>query len=159
MADLFEKTEVDWGGAMTSQFGMLVDQNGLSGVLMQNMQLGYQQNVTRLYEIGKSNTKTKVYYVGGRAQGTLSAGHVVGPGVSMATYYSNYGSVCKAGTNNLTLNIGPNVCTENQVKTPKLQYTARLCVLMSVGLSVAAQDFVINENSQMMFSGLEYKET
>ena len=39
-----------------------------------------------------------------------------------------------------------------------ISYKAKYCVLIQIGMSVSAQDLVINENSQLMFSNLEYTE-
>jgi hypothetical protein len=155
MADVFTRTEVDFGGAMHAQNGVIVPNNGLSGVLMQNIQLSYQQQVTRIYELGNRGQRTKVYYIGGRSQGTMGAAHVIGPGVSMKAFYDNFGDVCKAQTNTCVIDLAPNIC-EGQ-GTAKAKYTAKYCVLISLGVSVAAQDFVVNENSQLMFSGLEFE--
>lgn len=166
MADLFKRTEVDFGGAMTAEKGLLVPNKGLTGVLMQNLNLQYQQNVTRIYEIGRSGEKSRVYYIAGRSQGTISSAHVIGPGVAMKEFYDNFSDVCEAGTNDIKLKLGPNVCgvggaglvgaINRAAGRGQLSYNAKYCVLVSIGLAVSAQDFVINENSQLMFSGLEY---
>ena len=166
MAELFSRTEVDWGGAMTSQFGMVVPNKGLTGILMQNLQLSYMQNVSRLYELGRSGEKTRIYYVGGRAQGSMSAAHVVGPGVTMKTFYDNFSDVCKAQTNDCEIRLTPNICSSTGVQaitgtalafgSTVMSYKAKYCVLVSIGVSVSAQDFVVNESSQMTFSGLEF---
>lgn len=154
MADVFTRTEVGFGGAMHAQNGIITPANGLSGVLMQNIQLSYQQQVTRIYELGNNRTRTNVYYVGGRSQGTMGAAHVVGPGVTMKAFYDNFGDVCKAETNTCVLDLTPNICPGKA--TVKATYTCKYCVLISIGVSVAAQDFVVNENSQLMFSGMEF---
>lgn len=154
MADVFTRTEVDFGGAMHAQNGILTPSNGLSGVLMQNIQLSYSQQVSRLYELGTAGAKTKVYYVGGRSQGTMGASHVIGPGVSMKKFYDNFGDVCKAQTNTVQIDLAPNICAGNGQVAVK--YTCKYCVLISLGVSVAAQDFVVNENSQLMFSGMVF---
>lgn len=165
MAELFTRTEVDFGGAMHAQFGIIVASGGLTGVLMQNIQLSYQQQVTRLYELGNFGQKSKVYYVGGRAQGMLNVAHVVGPGVSIKRFYDTFGDVCRARNNTVQIDLSPNICGAGLISDirsavglgPKAKYRAKFCVLMSVGMSVAAQDFVVNENSQLMFSGLEFE--
>ncbi len=165
--EMFTRTEVDFGGAMHAQNGIITPANGLTGVLMQNIQLSYQQQVTRLYELGNAGQRTKVYYVGGRAQGSMSVAHVVGPGVSIKAFYDNFGDVCKAGTNTCEIDLSPNVCGVTSGgngitgliaagSSPRAKYTAKYCVLISIGMSVSAQDFVVNENSQLMFSGLEF---
>lgn len=174
MPELFTRTEVDFGGAMHAQSGIITPANGLTGVLMQNIQLSYQQQVTRLYELGTAGKRSKVYYVGGRAQGTMSVAHVIGPGVSIGLFYSTFGDVCAAGTNTCEIDLSPNICgnggtgsnnffgdlVNNAVAAasggPRAKYKMKYCVLISIGMSVSAQDFVVNENSQLMFSGLEY---
>jgi hypothetical protein len=155
MAEIFTRTEVDFGGAMHAQFGIIVASGGLTGVLMQNIQLSYQQAITRLYELGNRGEKTKVYYVGGRAQGSMSIAHVIGPGVSIKAFYDNFGDVCQAKDNTVMIDLTPNVCATN-LGGARAKYLAKYCVLVSVGMSVAAQDFVVNENSQLMFTGLEF---
>lgn len=161
MAELFSRTEVDWGGAFHAQNGIITPKNGLTGVLMQNFSIQYQQQVTRLYELGKAGGKTKVYYVGGRANGTLSAAHVIGPGVSMKDFYNNFSDVCKAQNNECNLELGPNICGVPGTATGStgVKYKCKYCVLVGIGLSVSASDFIINESSQLMFSGLEFSST
>lgn len=158
MADLFTRTEVDFGGAMHAQTGVIVPNKGLTGVLMQNFSIQYQQQVSRIYELGRSQQKTKMYYIGGRASGSLSAAHVIGPGVSMKTFYDNFSDVCQAGSNDCTIKLGPNICgvVGGGGGNTEMTYIAKFCVLVGIGLSVSAQDFVFNENSQLMFSGLEF---
>jgi hypothetical protein len=173
MADLFTRAEVDFGGAFHSQRGIITPIGTIDvGVLMQNLNLTYMQQVTRIYELGSSGRTTKCYYIAGRSQGTITAGHVIGPGVALAAFYKAFSDVCQARCNTLDLNLGPNNCDADcvaggvaeivggsgLVKSPNstLRYTAKFCVLTQIGMSVQAQDFVINENSQIMFTGLEF---
>lgn len=169
MADLFSTTEVKFGGGMTSKLGMIVSNNGLSGVMMQNIQLQYQQQVTRLYELGVSGQQTNVYYVAGRSQGSMSAAHVIGPGVSMMAFYTAFSNPCNARNNQIDLNLTPNLCSPgaqqpanqpNQQADPaqasNLKYSCKYCVLVGIGVGVQAQDFIVNESSQLMFSALDF---
>ena len=155
MADLFTRTEVDFGGAMHAQNGIVGMVGGVQlGILLQNLQLQYSQQVTRLYELGTAGQRTRVYYVSGRAQGQLTAAHVIGPGSVLVPFYQSFSDVCNAGSNNLTLNVAPNICAGSTQASPT-SWTCKFCVLIQVGMSVAAQDFVINESSTIMFSGLD----
>lgn len=151
MADTFTRTEVNMGNSMTSQFGLITPVNGLTGILMQSLQLTYAQQVTRVYEIGSVGAKTSIYYVSGRANGQLNVAHIIGPATTIKTFYSSYSDVCAAQGNNLTLTLGTNFCGGGA----GLTYLAKYCVLVQVGMSISAQEFVINENSSLMFSGLE----
>lgn len=155
--ELFTRTEVDFGGAMHAQNGIVTPSGGLTGVLMQNIQLSYQQQVTRIYDLGNVGARSRVYYVGGRAQGTVSVAHVIGPGVTIKRFYDTFGDVCQARTNTLVVDLTPNICAVGAgTSAPRAKYTVKYCVLLSIGVSVAAQDFVVNETSQIMFSGLEF---
>jgi hypothetical protein len=254
MSDLYTRTEVNFGGAMHAQNGIVADVGGTQmGILLQNLQVQYSQQVTRLYELGRQGMRTNVYYVSGRAQGQLTAAHVIGPGSLLVPFYTSFSDVCNAATNNLTLNVAPNICgttaqqqldaaveamNQAQAAVSRLQslsaqaqqavraageahaqaqialaanefdlglqlaaadaldalqiatanatqananlaagqaayqqaqadvgvgiapesspsvWTCKYCVLTNVGMSVAAQDFVINESSTVMFSGM-----
>lgn len=180
MADLFTRAEVEFGGAFTSQLGIIGSSQGNLGVLMQNLTLNYSQQVTRIYELGVAGLPINAYYVGGRSAGNVVAGHIVGPGVNLSAFYATFGDVCQARCNMLQLNLGPNVCdgvltpnpaggntcvvcdggvAVNNVCIPlanNLNYTAKFCVLTAIGMSVSVADFVINENSTIMFTGLDF---
>src|ERR1700749_2480879 len=96
MADVFTRTEVGFGGAMTSEKGLLTPNGGITGVLMQNLQLSYSQNVTRIYEIGRAGQMTNMYYISGRAAGQLNVAHIIGPAGAMTTFYNTFSDVCAA---------------------------------------------------------------
>jgi hypothetical protein len=150
MPDIFNKATNGFGKAFTAdgavftfsgQAGNLLG----SGMLVQQVNINYQQQVTRLWEVGSDLT----YYVGGRTQGNMTVGRVVGPGVIMSAFYSRFGDVCNASQNTIMLYIGTGCYTTDKFKNGNFKFS--YCVLTSVGISVAAQDMVINENLQLMF--------
>lgn len=173
--ELFKRTEVNFGGAFTADKGLIVPNNGLTGVLMQNFQIQYGQSVSRIYELGAQGQPTNIYYIGGRASGSLNVAHVIGPGVSMKLFYESFSDVCKARNNDCKIQLSANACgftggssgagigaaavsaamAAAAAAGAAISYKAKFCVLMSIGLSVASADFVINQQAQMMFSGLE----
>ncbi len=169
MAELFTRAEVNFGGAMHSQLGLITSDAGVDiGVLLQNLQLQYSQQVTRIYELGVSGKKTSTYYVAGRSQGQVQAAHIIGPGVALTAFYNKFSDVCQAGTNTLTIGLGPNVCgtpTGSLLGSTlasfgaaggNVSYTMKYCVLVGIGMSVSVQDYVVNENSTIMFTGLDF---
>lgn len=158
MADVFKRTELKFGGAFAADKGLITPNKGLSGIMMQSINLNYSQNVTRMYEIGSTAADPNVYYIGGRSQGTMQAAHVIGPKVAMKTYYENFSDVCEAETNDIELKLTKAECKSGGAAR-SISYKAKYCVLIQIGMSVSAQDLVINENSQLMFSNLEYTET
>jgi hypothetical protein len=122
------------------------------GMIVQNVNIGYQQQVTRLYEIGSNYT----YFVGGRVQGNMTIGRVIGPAVLMAAFYTAFGDVCNAQNNTMNLYIGTGCYSSDNnpgrvAKYGNAKFTISFAVLINVGISVAAQDMVINEQLQLMF--------
>jgi hypothetical protein len=156
MPPIFTKQDTSIGGVFSSDKVKLTFSNNVTGVLVQGMNFTYSQNVTRLYEVGSTtgSDKTNVYYVGGRTQGMLQLNRVIGPNATIKELYTEYGDVCKACGNNITLDLQEVDCCEGG--TGGMTYTAKFCVLVQVGVSVQAQDMIINEQSQIMFSGLDF---
>lgn len=159
MADIFKNTELGFGGAFTADKG-LISGGKLTGVMMQQLSLQYQQQVTRIYEIGEQGASmTNIYYIGGRSSGTMQVAHVVGPKLAMKAYYDEYSDVCAAAKNDISLKLTKVDCNTKGGGTKTITYIAKYCVLVQIGMSVSAQDMVINENSQIMFSNLDLTET
>jgi hypothetical protein len=156
MADIFNKVTNKLGaawsadGAAVSFAGQAAGLLGV-GMIVQQVNIGYQQQVTRLYEIGSTNT----YYVAGRVQGNMTVGRIVGPGVVMSRFYERFGDVCNASQNTMNLYIGTGCYVTGSGGTtaefPNARFIISYCVLINVGISVGAQDMVINEQLQLMF--------
>ncbi len=154
MADIFGKSINVLGGAWSAD-GAAVSFAGQAagllgvGMIVQQVNIGYQQQVTRLYEIGSNLT----YYVAGRVQGNMTVGRIVGPGVVMAAFYTRFGDVCNASQNTINIYIGTGCRSTGGVTASftNARFTISYVVLVSVGISVGAMDMVINEQLQMMF--------
>lgn len=162
--EVFARTQANFGGAFAADTG-LISGGALTGVMLQNLNLSYQQNVSRIYEIGPAGQTPFMYYVGGRASGSMSTAHIVGPALAMEAFYQSFSDVCAAGTNNISVNLTRSACGAG-ANTPAgavtnsrtIRYNAKYCVLVQIGMSVSANDLVVNESSQLMFSNLEYTE-
>lgn len=164
MADVFQGTPMSYGGGFKSDVGMLETADGISGILMQNIQVTYQRPITKIYELGNAAAApfggvgppalnpTNVYYVEGRPQGSLTLARILGFAASINAFYVKYGSACEAGRNTMTLALNSAQCTGGDQIKLKMSY----CVLTSVGVSVNAQQLVINENCGMEFANMEY---
>lgn len=158
MASIFGRQETQLGGVFNCDDAVLSFDKGVTGVLVQGAQFTYAQNVTRLYEIGDSGNKPKVYYVGGRTQGQGGISRVVGPNATIKQLYSVYGNVCNACSNTMVLNMTKSNCGSGgscSGGSGQVKYTLKYVVLTQVGVSVQAQDMIINEQSQVMFSGCD----
>jgi hypothetical protein len=141
-------------------------QAGGLGLLTQGLNVSYQQQISRIYEIGSQNT----YYVGGRTQGSANLERVFGPRAISVGFYKKYGDVCAAGDNTIdfSLEAGCNPghgagafgaatgAAIGPVQFAKQGFTLHNCVITSMGFSVRAQDMIINEQVQMMFAHMDY---
>ena len=157
---VFAKADSKLMGAFTANDAALVMSPAKLGALVQGINFTYSQNVMRLYEINwQKQDYANVYYVAGRSQGQLGMNRIVGPNAAITALYSKYGDVCQASQNPLTLDLSAGNCAVGRAVANSLSYTLKFCVLTQVGLAVQAQDMLINENSALMFSGLDYSGT
>ena len=164
--EIFKNTQLKLNGAFTADRGIITSQQGLPGVMMQTFGLQYQQNVSRIYDLGVAGETANVYIIGGRSQGMLNVGHIVGPKLAMKKYYQNFSDLCQADKNDITVGLSKADCLGNglggaiqqALGGKRISYTAKFCVLQNVALNVSAQDMLINQQSQLSFSNLEYTE-
>lgn len=153
MADIFGRKDMVYGGGFVSDTGVIQDGGGITGILMQNLQVQYQRPITKIFELGKAGANSNVYYVEGRPQGTLTIARVIGFSATIGAFYTKYGNACNAAQNNMSLNMTSAQCggTGKQIGL-----TMHACVLTGVGFSIQAQQLVINENSSMEFANMSY---
>lgn len=171
MPEIFNRVPLSFGGSFSADgasmyFGDVNNSGALSsltqtfplggpGLLTQNINVQYAQPINRIYEIGTNFT----YFVAGRTQGNMSIGRIIGPAQLAIGFYAVYGDVC-AGPTRSILFAGAAGCGEDTVTsidnfaTNGFAFLIVGPLLQSIGLSVAAQDMVINEQVQMMFVSL-----
>jgi len=141
--DIFSR-DVNYGGSFSAD-GASVQFAGFgAGFLIQSLQWTYQQNVTRLYEVGSPD----IYLVAGRTQGNVSMKRVLGPTSIATAFYQQYGNVCGAGQNSLSFTMETG-CGGQQAGTQTIDI--RHVVITQLGGAVSAQDMVIHETLAMMF--------
>lgn len=157
MTEMFNRQATTLNGIFTADKAVVDFGGGMLGLLVQGLNFTYAQQITRLYEVGSELGKTNIYYVGGRTNGQAGVNRVVGPKAGIVELYKKYGNVCEAKENHLKFTLEQADCaTTSDLGTEKLSFKLKYCVLTQVGISVQAQDMIINEHSQIMFSGLEY---
>lgn len=139
-------------GGLNPPFDVLETINGGVGMLTQQLSFNYQQQISRIYEIGTNLS----FYVAGRTQGNMSIGRVIGPRPVAVAFYRKYGSVCDAATNHLDIEMATGCRTTGGYNQP-YSFAMKFCVIMSIGVSVQAQDMMINEQLQVMFASLGMK--
>lgn len=158
-ADVFGRSGQDFGGAIAADGARVVFAgNGLDGsgvgMLVQQLQIAYQQQVTRVYEIGSDKT----FYIVGRTQGQVSMGRIMGPRAVQLGFYTKFGNACLAAENNIDFlaEAGCSSAGGGRVGLSgnAYQFTIKHAVIINLGIQIGAQDMVINEQVQMMFTAL-----
>jgi hypothetical protein len=152
--DLYSR-EVQYGGSFSADGARITfGDNFDCGLLVQNINWQYQQNITRLYEVGCPN----IYLVGGRTQGQAGVNRVIGPKKLAAAFYTKFGDVCCAGKNFIRMSAITG-CSSQQCGTSfqagKQQILMSHCVLQTIGGSVDANNMIINEQLSLMFLWLQ----
>lgn len=154
MPDIFNRITDAHGGSFAADqakltFPALANQAGSeAGLLVQNLGASYQQQVTRLFEVGSPI----IYYVGGRTSGQAQMSRVAGPRRLTKAFYQTYGDVCNAPTNTLQFSLAAG-CTNIQSRNA---FVAKFVVIVQIGFTVTAADMMINENMAMIFSSFLY---
>lgn len=155
MADIFNKTPRNVVGGFsvdkaTLNFPTLGADGKTSGLLVQNIQINYQQQVSFVYDLAKADD---VYYIAGRASGTMAVGKIVGSKGVMKDFYKQYGDVCNVKGKNVELS-GMAGCQDTNGATSGT-VTIREPVIASFGMTMNVDTAIIGENCQMIFATLE----
>lgn len=175
MAGIFKRSRTNFGGAFPAQFGMLTSTVGLTGILMQSLNATFNQQTSKIYEIGRAGEVRNFYHVGGPSAGSLGVQHVMGPAMAFTAYYEKFSDLCEVGTNTIALKLDKRMCAQSTksrlngsiggvsagaaiASNGQLGITAKFCLMNGVGFSTNAQNLVVQENSALEFSDLDYEE-
>lgn len=123
------------------------------GLLVQNVQIQYQQQINFIYDLTDS---TKVYYVAGRAEGSLQIGKVVSNVSTYEAFLKTFGDVCVTDSTNLTIS-GTQSCKSANVtaNTTGRDVTIANPIVTSYGMTINVNDGIIAEQVQMKFTDLD----
>lgn len=154
-SDIFGRRPLEFGGAFAADSAHIIldlecqGTAGGAGLLVQQLNVQYQQPITRLYEVGTQFT----YYVAGRPQGNATIARILGPGNVAPEFYSCLGDVCNANINDLCFCVKAD-CLSNPNPSDGMQIGLKNVVLQALGMSIQAQDMIINENLSIFFTAL-----
>lgn len=152
MANVFRATQKHNGSFQASDMVMRIRGAAVAGHVVQQIQMQYQQQITTLYEIGSNN----VYYVGGRAQGTMSMARIAGPQAVPGIILSEFNNICDPG--DMELSAGSDSCAAGGAFTggqTNSTYLLGGVLVTSLGISTQAQDVVVNEQMAFQFLDLD----
>lgn len=148
MANVFGNNTQVRRGAMRAQDVELNIDGTTQGLLCQQAQLSFTQQVNALYELGSED----LYYVLGRSNGQASIGRVVGPTSLSGDVITSFGDPCEEHK----LSLSATSCTlSNRGTAPTTTYTCSGAILTSVGATVTSRDVVVNEQMGFIFSDLD----
>ena len=161
MADIFNRTPKTTRGGFKIDAAKLTFSGSAAaqGLLIQNVQIQYQQQVTFVYDLADPSG---VYYVAGKAQGTLAMSKIVGSATGMADFYKKYGDACEVG-NKITITGVGGTCSTGAVAgadpaaaaVPGSTYTISSPLIVSYGMTMAVNEGTVGENIQMQFAQLD----
>lgn len=156
--DIFSRTIED-GGQQSTDAAVLTfagsGSDSLVGVgqLVQNLNVQYQQNIQRFYDLSTN----KLFYVGGRTQGTATIGTLLGPNSVSTRMYAQLGDICNVASNNVDFTVGSGCQgagfvgpTQNTTTT----YSCKLVVMSALQLQVQAEQMVIQHNVTLTVGSL-----
>jgi hypothetical protein len=146
--DIFGR-EVAYGGGFEPE-GTTVKFAGIvSGALVRNLNVSYQQQISRVWDLGSG----RAFFIAGHTAGQFSIGRIAGPGAS-ASALASY-SVCAPGTMTFTGENG--LCLTGGTNSP-VNYTMHNVITTSLGLAITSDDMVINESVAGTFLHLSTKD-
>ena len=143
MSDIFNRT-VSFGNAFKSEDVQIAFSGVTVGMLVQSLNVGYQQQINRLWELGSQ----KQYYIAGRSGGNFSIAKLAGPSGSTNTFIAQYGNVCNAVSNTIAFTYGGGWCTGGTSGSLTLHHA----VIENVGFVVSSADMIVNQNITGMYA-------
>jgi hypothetical protein len=154
--DVWDRLAPQFNGAYVVDASLLsfagLDLPAGAGLISQTIQVSYQQNISRVFELGT----VYQYYIQGRAQGTANLARVLGPRPLIFAFYKTYGNACNAAVNTITLSMQAGCYS-----AADLQAQANLrflwltgVVIQNLTFSTQAEQMQLNEQSSLMFVAL-----
>lgn len=155
MADMFGRETV-LGGVMSSEATKVTFTGDLAspqaGLIMQQLNIQYSQNITRLYALEDS----KVYFVAGRTDGNITIQHVIGPAGIQKEFIEKYSDVCAIDKRvfRLELVVG---CGDSKTEASASPAVVILKnpVITAINLQMQSQNMIIGSGLTGMFVSLE----
>ena len=145
MADIYNRT-VEFGDSFAADRMTVTFANFGPGLLVQNVNAGYSQQMSRVWELGSKMT----YYIVGRTAGTLSIGELAGPAGTTDAFLKIYGDVCNAASNTIGLSYKGGWCKG----VSRGGYTLNNVVISQMSMRVTVENMLISQDLVGMFNWL-----
>lgn len=119
---------------------------------VQSLTVNYQQPVNQMYDLGSNDR----LFVAGRPSGNAQLQRVVGPVYIGSTWLNQFTDPCNIASNTMVLEFHPK-CASSNVKVGFVKRTMYYCLVTSIGFSIQAENMVMNDNTQLIFSYMDTK--
>ena len=144
-------------GTFSAQKGGMTTDDGQALGIVTNCNIQFSQQVNRIFDMNTDNKvgdQSPMYYIGGRAQGQLTIGRVLGPQGSPCAFYEKFGDVCSIQKSlALTFHGGKGTANDTCPTTP-IEFTVKQPLLTNMGITQNSNDNIVNENVTLMFADL-----
>jgi len=150
MSSILGRNNSTFGGALSAE-STSVNYSGVegAGLMTQNLQISYQQQVQRVWEIDSAET----FYIVGRSEGELTIGRIVGVRVLSAQFIDDFSDPCEVASNVMSIQTNAG-CNSGEVVG---ELTLNYVLVRGFQLAIAANDMILNENLNAMFAGLDMR--
>lgn len=166
---VFQGAAVKAAGSMSGNKGGISGELGKTLGIVTNVQIQFQQQVSRIFDLNRANAPTGgeeagiMYFVGGRASGNMTIGRIIGPSgedkaaAEVCNFYQTYGNICDIASNISITFAGQGVSATNSGECNNSQETTFLIespMITNMGISQNSQDTMVTENLQFQFADL-----
>lgn len=176
MADVYSRQRTGFGGSFASDLAAMTFAGSTTPLgIVQNVQVQFAQQIARIYDVSNGGTAgaagglVPVFYVGGRTQGNATIARVLGPqSGALCDFYAEIGNVCSPQDLSFTFRGGcgaqggasptqklPFANAVGNAEFNSVKYSIEAAVMTNIGISVGAQDMIVNENVTLMFANLK----
>ena len=165
--DIYGRRTATWGGAFSSDDILLTFskiKEGAVPLMLQTMQINYQQNVSQLYDL----TTRNVYMVAGKPAGQGGMSQILGPRKLAGAFMRSYGQVCNAGDHDLNFTILGGCTGDAPLGTTTTgtdfsdswrtaqSFIIKYVVLTSISVAMQTPNVIVSSNIAFNFAGLEF---
>lgn len=140
---VFNRTTTTTGGPADIAIGDISEK-----LYVQSLTVNYQQPVNQMYDLGSKNR----LFVAGRPSGNAQLQRVVGPSAVATIWLGQFTDPCKITSNTMVLAFDPKCSSTG---TSNMKRTMYYCLVTSVGFSIQAENMVMNDNTQLIFSYMD----
>jgi hypothetical protein len=147
MSDIYGRN-VNIGGVLNGE-DVYLNVAGLdgAGLLVQSVNIAYNQQVTRLRELGSTN----IYFVAAGTEGNLSLQKVAGAGSNVKLFAASYGDVCSIRNNSIEITFNGGAFCDGGAGFSAGSFTLNHVLVNSVGVTGQAGNMSVMGTLGAMF--------